>query len=384
MDNKRVTLVLVDTCAYRDANSDFPGIFKQLLPAFFSASKEKGILLLTHPILENEILKHIEDSGLYKNYNSLGNNLRKSSETLKYLGCFDEDLFSRIGNIDIRSELFDSFKHHYQDAIILGYGDPATVFSQYFKGEAPFAETGDKKSEFPDAFVIDATKKYLAEHPNDILLVVSKDGDWKSSFEEMDNVVKCDSVEDALTIINSIDSILSKDMLNQIFRGAYSEMVSDAQRHIECECFEFEDYEEIEKLDIESINIDHISDFFTPLKISRDSLLISTEIVAKVSGHAEVFDEENSVWDSEDREYIFSSFADVDFVNTEVTVECEILISFDFDDPESTAQISELKLLNTGNISINCTNATITQIDDDELALRALREDKGYPRRKIY
>ena len=113
-------------------------------------------------------------------------------------------------------------------------------------------------------------------------------------------------------------------------------------------------------------------------------MLISTEIVAKVSGHAEVFDEENSVWDSEDREYIFSSFADVDFVNAEVTVECEILISFDFDDPESTAQISELKLLNTGNISINCTNATITQIDDDELALRALREDKGYPRRKIY
>ena len=197
-------------------------------------------------------------------------------------------------------------------------------------------------------------------------------------------MVKCDSVEDALTIINSIDSILSKDMLNQIFRGAYSEMVSDAQSHIECECFELEDYEEIEELDIESINIDHISDLFTPLKISRDSLLISTEIVAKVSGHAEVFDEENSVWDSEDREYIFSSFADVDFVNAEVTVECEILISFDFDDPESTAQISELKLLNTGNISINCTNTTITQIDDDELALRALREDKGYPRRKIY
>ena len=148
MDNKRVTLVLVDTCAYRDANSDFPGIFKQLLPAFFSASKEKGILLLTHPILENEIFKHIEDSGLYKNYNSLGNNLRKCGETLKYLGCFDEDLFSRIGNIDIRSKLFDSFKQHYQDAIILGYGDPATVFSQYFKGEAPFAETGDKNPSF--------------------------------------------------------------------------------------------------------------------------------------------------------------------------------------------------------------------------------------------
>ena len=41
MDNKRITLILVDTCAYRDANSDFPGISKQLLPAFSRQLKKK-------------------------------------------------------------------------------------------------------------------------------------------------------------------------------------------------------------------------------------------------------------------------------------------------------------------------------------------------------
>ena len=210
MDNKRITLILVDTCAFRDANSDFPGISKQLLPAFFSAAKEKGILLLTHPVLENEILKHIENSGLYKDYNSLSNCLRKFSETLKYLDCFDEELFSKIRDVDIRAKLFDSFKQHYENAVQLEYGDPATVFEQYFKGDPPFATKGDKKHEFPDAFVIDATKKYLAEHPNDVLLVVSKDGDWKSSFEEMDNIDACDTIQDALTKISNIDSILCR------------------------------------------------------------------------------------------------------------------------------------------------------------------------------
>lgn len=139
-------------------------------PLFFSTAKEKEVLLLTHPVLENEVLKHIENSGLYKDFNSLGNCLRKCGETLNYLDCFNEELFSKINNIDIRTKLFDSFKQHYSDAVQLEYGDPATVFFQYFNGKAPFSSTGDKKHEFPDAFVIDATKKYLAEHPNDILL----------------------------------------------------------------------------------------------------------------------------------------------------------------------------------------------------------------------
>ncbi len=62
-EENRITLILIDTCAFRDANSDFPGIVKSLLPSFFSTADEKGITLLTHPVLENEIHKHIEDSG---------------------------------------------------------------------------------------------------------------------------------------------------------------------------------------------------------------------------------------------------------------------------------------------------------------------------------
>lgn len=54
-EENRITLILIDTCAFRDANSDFPGIVKSLLPSFFSTADEKGITLLTHPVLENEI-----------------------------------------------------------------------------------------------------------------------------------------------------------------------------------------------------------------------------------------------------------------------------------------------------------------------------------------
>lgn len=97
------------------------------------------------------------------------------------------------------------------------------LLNYYLNSKAPFAMSGKKKAEFPDAFVFDATRKYLEKHPNDILLVISKDSDWTTAFNQIENVIICDSISNALTKISNIDSILSQEMLSQIFRGAYKE-----------------------------------------------------------------------------------------------------------------------------------------------------------------
>ena len=222
-EENRITLILIDTCAFRDANSDFPGIVKSLLPSFFSTADEKGITLLTHPVLENEIHKHIEDSGIFKDYQSLLTQLRKCTSTLKHYKLDDVLLSSKISELDIQTKLFEAYQQYYQDAIRLDFGDPASVFELYFNSTAPFAMSGKKKAEFPDAFVFDATRKYLEKHPNDILLVISKDSDWTTAFNQIENVIICDSISNALTKISNIDSILSQEMLSQIFRGAYKE-----------------------------------------------------------------------------------------------------------------------------------------------------------------
>jgi len=381
LSNDRITLVLVDTCAFRDANSDFLGISKSLLPAFFETAEEKGIVLITHPVLENEIKKHIEDSSLYREHKSLVAQLRKCSDVLSLFECNDEDLFSKINGLDIKEKLFTAYQHHYRNAVHLDFGNPATVFELYFSGKPPFSVSGKKKNEFPDAFVFEAAKQHMVNHPNDILLVVSKDNDWKTAFESIDNAVICESVSDAQIKISQIDSILSPEMVAQIFSGAYQEMLSAAQTHIECECFELSDYESFNELEIESVKVESIDDSITPLKITRNSLLLSTTIKVKVSGYAEVFDKDNSIWDSVDREYFYMAYADVTFTDTEIEVECEIFITFDFDNPEDFAQVESFKLLNQGNICIDCRDATVCEVTEDEMALRALREDKGYPRR---
>ena len=381
MENSRVTLIMVDTCAYRDVNSDFLGISRSTLPSFFATAADKGIVLLTHPVLENEIRKHIENSGIFKDFKSLTTSLEKCKNILKYFQCENETLFSKIEDLDVRDKIFEAYKQYYENAISLGYGDPATVFELYFEGKAPFSVTGKKKNEFPDAFVFESAKKYIEAHPNDVLMVVSKDKDWLTAFQEIENVICCETISDALSLISKIDSILNDEMLNMIFDGAYEEILSDAQHKIECECFELENYETFNELEVDNIEVVEVSDSFVPLKITRDTVILSTDIKVNVSGHAEVLDEYNSVWDREDGEYIYVSYADVDFKDAEVVVECEITLSFDFDDLENSSEVVTLKLLNQGNICIDCKDATVTEIDEDEMARRVLREDKGYPRR---
>ena len=78
---------------------------------------------------------------------------------------------------------------------------------------------------------------------------------------------------------------------------------------------------------------------------------------------------------------MYKTYADITFTDAKVEVECEVLISFDFDDPEGSAQVVSFKLLNQGNLCIDCNNATICQVGEDEMAIRSLREDKGYSRR---
>lgn len=377
-DNERITTILVDTCAFRNANSDFIGISSMVIPSFFSAINEKEILLLTHPILEKEIEKHIEDSGLYLDYQKLLSLINKCRDVLQYANCNDEKLFSRIAEYDIKKQTFNAYKNYYENAFRLGYLKPEFIFNLYFQSKPPFALTGNKKHEFPDAFVIEAAKQYLEEHPNDVLLVVSKDGDWKKSFIDLTEVIFCESIDEAVKKINSIESILSEEMLNDIFRGAYKEIVSAAEFSVECECFELDDYEFIEDLEVDSVEIQEVEDYFVPLKIDREMILIKTVVRIKVSGHGEIFDEDRSIWDSEEHEYIVSEYSDIEFTDGKAEVECEVRITYDFDSPEHFAQVDNFKLNNRGNIIISSYNVKMLPIDQEEMAIRCLREEKRY------
>lgn len=358
---ERITMVLVDTSAFIEANSDFIGLNSALLPSFFNAVASKAIMLLTHPVLEKEIQKHIEDSSIYKDYQQLVTHLEKCKNVLVLAECNNTELFQKIARFDIKTKTFEIFKNNYVNAIMLGYPEPNIIFEQYFSAKPPFAINGKKKNEFPDAFVIESAKQYMEAHYNEALLVVSKDGDWKMAFNDIDNVLFSDSISDAIKKINKIESVLSDEMIKEIFQSAYEEMLSDVQFHAECECYDMPDFDFVEDFEVDSIKVESIDDCcFVPLKITRSSLLVKTTARIIVDGHGVILDEDNSVWDREDGGYIYKAYADLNLTNGEAEVECEIEIEFDFDNLAGSAYVSHVKLNNRFNIEVwgGCINLT--------------------------
>ena len=346
------TIVLVDTSAFIKANNDFLGLYSSTLPSFFDAVTEKGLALLSHPILENEIRKHIDDSSYYKNYQKLITQIKRCENALDMAECYDEELFKRIVSFDIKSKAYETFTHNYSEAIRLCYSDPEIVFEKYFSSEPPFSETGNKKHEFPDAFVIESVCQYLMEHPYEILLVVSNDCDWEKAFSKMENVMVSKSIDDAIIRINKIKSVLNEEFIAELFKSAYNEMVDNAQFYAECECYTIADYEFVEDFEVDRIEVIGIDDLIVPLKITRNSLLFKTTITISIDGHGVVLDEYSSIWDKEDGVYVYTVYADLSVTEGKAEVECEVELEFGIDDPEGTVQVSRMKLNNRFDIEV--------------------------------
>ncbi len=376
---ERITTVIVDTCAIQEVNSDFLGIRSRILPAFYESVKNKGIHLLMHPVLDKEIKKHIGESSLVTNHQNLSDYLKRCTDLLKHADLYDESTFKQIREYGIAEELYKAFLDHHSEAEWLEYPNTDVVFQQYFDNEFPFG-SGKKKNEFPDAFIIQSVKDYLNMHPNDILLVVSKDQDWLKAFENYPNVQTVQSIDEAQKKIGKIECILEYQTIERMIRSIKIPVLEDCSTELSGECFELDEYSMTEDLEVNVTAVD-LDEEIIPLEVTRERLLIKTRVAFTASGTGEVFDEKNSVWDSEDRDYIFREYADIQFDSGYGSAECEVEIVYDFDDPINSAELSDVRITEKGNILINTGEANLESIDDYDLAIRALREDKGLPRK---
>ena len=124
-------------------------------------------------------------------------------------------------------------------------------------------------------------------------------------------------------------------------------------------------YEIIDDPEITEISIKSISDLFVPLKITESSILLRTTIELEVTGFATALDEDRSIWDHEDRAYIFTAYSDVTFEKALAEIECDIEITFDPEDHSRYVEVAYLKLNVRFNIDIELDEHTATFIDHE-------------------
>lgn len=71
------------------------------------------------------------------------------------------------------------------------------IISAYFKSQAPFEPTGQKKAEFPDAVALHSLEEWAEEHDVEII-AASNDGGWKKFSEHSKRITVVDSIAEAL------------------------------------------------------------------------------------------------------------------------------------------------------------------------------------------
>ncbi|MCM1508747.1 MAG: PIN domain-containing protein, partial [Ruminococcus flavefaciens] len=321
--------VIIDTNAFDAKGNDFCGYFNSIIPSLFSSLSEHNIKIISHPVLIGETKKHIKYGiGGQTNNQKVLNMilaLTRNKSILDLIHLDYDAIILQLEQLNLDADNLKKVKKYFSNAEILPYSDPAIIFEKYFNAEPPFAKSGDKKSEFPDAFIIESIVDYLNANPTVAILVISNDNDWKSALSPKEQITMVDNIDDALKLLYS-----QEQSINDIIETLYEDIADYFINNTITETwFDIYDYDLESDIDIEKIELDEINNNIVPLVISESKIVLQTTVDLLVDGATTIFDYDNSVWDSETRTYYFTSFAIMDFQQASGTATCEIHISFD-------------------------------------------------------
>lgn len=223
------------------------------------------------------------------------------------------------------------------------------LLAAYFNGDFPFS-SGKKKNEFPDAISLLSLKAWL--NKNDAYAyVISSDNDLKGFCEKDERCTSLSHLSEFLDIYNRAEERLTNvvhgyiekeiDWILEVIKDAFTGCGFEYSDNYEADV----DNVEVKKLDVYEVDIIEVEDGRAVVDFS-----IQLVCTADVSGP----DYDSSIWDSEDKEYIYISKFDsnmefedgytatvellFDEANNEITEVLEVLfdgglnISLHFDD----------------------------------------------------
>ena len=304
-------LIFIDTSAYENKNFQFNDHALGRLCEFL---ENRRLHLLITQVTIDEIKKH-----LYSKSEEAAKSIKKTQREAMFLRNAPElachGIFENIKADDIYKivlEKFESFLDISNAEIVsIDNVKASTVFEKYFRSEPPFGGT-NKKSEFPDAFVLEAVND-ISQSRGHPLYVISSDGDMERYAEKADNMIHLKKVDDLLDLVARKEDELKEPVIfsEVIFEKLKDDLLARAKNILtESEFYsdsasDFDDeiYQiKIENIGIKKKNIISVSDEHVEYEIYFDVTLIA---------HYSIADYERSPWDPEDKRYIFVLHSDL-------------------------------------------------------------------------
>ena len=359
---KQITAVLIDTSAYINRQCDFAGIMSAMIPTFLRLMETNHIPVLSHPVLDGEIRKHIYESDIVKRAAKLWNTIHSNKAITDFAGLRTKEILEQASAEKVTNALVFEYEEFAKSFVMLPYVDAQEVFADYFGARPPFSATGDKKSEFPDAFVLKGLLKHCAEHPDEQILVISNDPDWKRTLADNCQIQMVDTLKDGLK--HMWPQLGDKEeFVWQIWHAKIVDIMIKVAETAECEAFSVDGIYELEDIAISNICTTGMVGDMTPLEITEDSVLVHATVSLSVDGAAEYLDESRSVWDNEDGMYYFLAYSRMTFKNAFAEAECEIRLGFPADGSMNPIEIKNVRITNKWDICVDVSEADVTYED---------------------
>lgn len=179
------------------------------------------------------------------------------------------------------------------------------LLADYFAATPPFATNAVKKSEFPDAIALHALEKWANDKATKIL-VVTKDGDWKSFCEPCSVLVVEDELTDALSLFHQdatvvcalISTAIAEKKVNLDGEIEKALQVAAEYLHFVPEAHAAYYYEaELDQVEVEAFEllpiggqgnvlikpVDHDTDYLVAEALVRVTLAVSTSFSFSIS-----------------------------------------------------------------------------------------------------
>lgn len=359
---KLITHVLVDTSALQRKDFDFAGITKSSLPLFFSLLKTNGIRLLNHRVLDTEIRSHIRDAKSVVRFENLKKAIKECAKQLTLIPYLPANLSDIIDQYSFAEILLSAYSTAFSDALLLPYPDPHSVFLDYFRASPPFAPTGKKKEEFPDAFILKSLTNFVTDNDDVCILVVSGDDDWKETVANVPQITFADSIESAFSILWGQFGDIS-EIVNLVLDQKREDLQDSISSAAKCDSFSLLGIDDADEVEVNDVTVCEVSRDFVVLESTETKARIALTVHASIDGFSEFFDADRSAWDDEGKNYIFMAYSLITFTNGAAELECEVQLSFDENYDAMSVSIDEVKITSDSPIPIDLSGADAQRHD---------------------
>jgi hypothetical protein len=286
--------VFVDTCAFEEKIFDWKG---RSLSSLRSLAEKGQIVLITTDITQREISARIEER-VRKATGEL-KQLRPKIAVLKpALGGSDNPVFKELDPEKLLAEFAEAQKQFFADCRsewIAVYGhDSKLIFDDYFEPKPPFGH-GKKKSEFPDAFVIYALRRWCESHNENVHVVSSDQGVIGACADSLIPEPKLDDFLDRLNLAFDLSGNL--EILTQLIQNQPSTIVEFLEAEFPGLGFWLDDQDgDVTDVVVQDAQIEDV------LILDQNDGVLSIDIVANVSFTAELdyWDPDNATYDEGD------------------------------------------------------------------------------------